>query len=211
MTLSLTNITLNLTNVQYAQEGTYKAVLTTSNGTVGSQSATLTILRPPAITDQPTNQSVSAGDTAVFTVAATGTDPLGYQWWFNQTNLLAGATSPTLTLTNLQPPQTGGYSVVVSNTLSAVTSLVAQLTVIVSEPPRLGSVLGPPAPGGPMQFNFGGVAGQSYSVLWREFLDKNDWQPLTNISLLSSNQPVLIQDNTTGLTQRFYRVVMPKR
>ena len=100
---------------------------------------------------------------------------------------------------------------VVSNSVGAVTSLVAQLTVTVSTPPHLDGVLGPPAPGGPMQFSFDGVAGQSYSVLWREFLDKNDWQPLTNISLLSSNQPMLIQDNTTGLTQRFYRVVMPKR
>ena len=211
LTSSLTNITLNLTNVQYAQEGTYKVLLTTSNNTAGSQSATLTILRPPAITDQPTNQSVSSGDSAVFTVGATGVPAPGYQWRFNQTNLLAGATSPTLTLTNVQPLQAGGYSVVVSNSVGAVTSLVAQLTVTVSTPPHLDGVLGPPAPGGPMQFSFDGVAGQSYSVLWREFLDKNDWQPLTNISLLSSNQPVLIQDNTTGLTQRFYRVVMPMR
>ena len=211
MTLSLTNITLNLTNVQYAHEGTYKAVVTTSNATVGSQSATLTILRPPTITDQPTNQTVAAGDPATFTVTATGVPPPSYQWWFNQTNPLAGATSPTLTLTNAQTLQAGGYSVVVSNSLSAVTSLVAQLTVTVSAPPHLDSVLGPPAPGGLFQFSFGGVAGQSYSVLWREFLDKDDWQPLTNLSLLSSNQPVLIQDSTAGQTQRFYRVVMPSR
>ena len=211
MTLTLTNITLNLTNVQYSDEGPYTAVVTTSNGIYATQTATLTIQRPPTITDQPTNQSLSVGDTAVFTVGATGVPSPGYQWWFNQTNLLAGATGPTLTLTNAQTLQAGGYSVVVSNSVGAVTSQVAQLTVTFSEPPQLGSVVGPPAPGGLLQFTFGGVAGQSYTVLWREFLDQGNWQPLTNISLLGSSQPVLIQDTTAGQTQRFYRVVMPMR
>jgi len=99
--------------------------------------------------------------------------------------------------------------VVVSNSVGAVTSQVAQLTVTFSEPPQLGNVVGPPAPGGLLQFTFDGVAGQSYTVLWREFLDQGNWQPLTNISLLGSSQPVLIQDTTAGQTQRFYRVVMP--
>ena len=211
MILTVTNVTLNLTNVQATNEGTYTAVLTTTNGLNTSQSATLTLLRPPSITAQPTNLNVAAGSAAAFTVAATGTEPPSYQWWFNQTTLLAGATAPTLTLTNVQTLQAGGYSVVVSNSVGVVTSAVAQLTVTVSEPPQLGGVVGPPAPGGLLQFTFGGVAGQSYSVLWREFLDVGDWQPLTNISLLGANQPVLIQDATAGQTQRFYRVVMPMR
>src|SRR5579872_5569491 len=46
----------------------------------------------PSITLQPTNQSVSAGQTATFTVTATGTAPLSYQWQKNSVNI-SGAMS----------------------------------------------------------------------------------------------------------------------
>ena len=163
---------------------------------------------PPVITAQPQSRTNAAGTTAQFTVAATGGSSLSYQWWFNGTNLLAGATASTLTLANVQPAQAGAYRIVVANALGSATSEVATLTVLLSNPPRLSDVL---APDGLLQFRFGGIAGQTYSVLWREFLDSGDWQPLTNISLLSSNHPVLIQDATAGQTQRFYRVVIPMR
>ena len=47
---------------------------------------------PPAITTQPTNQTVVAGQAATFTVAASGTAPMSYQWQKNGANI-AGATS----------------------------------------------------------------------------------------------------------------------
>ncbi|NBQ43762.1 MAG: hypothetical protein EBU23_15175, partial [Mycobacteriaceae bacterium] len=84
---------------------------------------------PPAITAQPENQAVGAGSNATFSVTATGTAPLSYQWRSNAVSI-AGATNVSLTLSNCQASWTGsGYSVVVANAFGSVTSSVAGLTV----------------------------------------------------------------------------------
>jgi subtilase family serine protease len=83
---------------------------------------------PPVITSQPTNQTVVVGGTASFSVMASGTPPLNYQWNFNGTNL-AGATNATLTLTNVQLSQAGNYAVLVTNVYGSVTSSNAVLMV----------------------------------------------------------------------------------
>ena len=82
----------------------------------------------PAITAQPQNQIQVAGSNATFTVTASGTAPLSYQWRKNGGSL-SGATSTTLTLTNVQLADAGSYSVVVSNSYGSVTSQVAVLSV----------------------------------------------------------------------------------
>ncbi|HEY9172364.1 MAG TPA: PQQ-binding-like beta-propeller repeat protein [Verrucomicrobiae bacterium] len=83
----------------------------------------------PAITMHPQSRTNAAGTTAGFSVTATGTMPLIYQWRFNNANL-PGATDSNLTLTNVQVTNTGSYSVVVANAYGSVTSAVATLTVI---------------------------------------------------------------------------------
>src|SRR5262249_39819090 len=74
----------------------------------------------PSITTHPQNQSVLVSSNAVFTVVASGQAPLSYQWQFNTTNLtngvhIGGATSATLTVTNVATGDAGNYRVVVSN------------------------------------------------------------------------------------------------
>lgn len=81
----------------------------------------------PTITTQPTSQTVSAGANVSFSVTATGTG-LMYQWRKDGT-AISGATSATLSLTNVQTTATGNYSVVVSNDGGSVTSSNAMLTV----------------------------------------------------------------------------------
>ena len=76
---------------------------------------------PPVITQQPTNQTVASGNAAMFSVAATGSTPLSYQWNFEGTNILE-ATNTTLILTNVQLSQSGSYAVLVTNTLGSVLS-----------------------------------------------------------------------------------------
>ncbi len=90
----------------------------------------------PLITASPTNRTVLAGDNAKFFVAATAAGPLTYQWRFNGRNL-QDATSTTLLLSNVQPGNAGGYSVVVSNDATSVTSSVAVLTVLGGEASRI--------------------------------------------------------------------------
>ena len=100
----------------------------------------------PAITVQPQDASVECGTNASFNVAATGTAPLGYQWYFG-TNAIANATNTTLTLVSVHPGDSGGYSVVITNgycaNASAVTSRVAMLNVTDTTPPVV-ALIGPP-------------------------------------------------------------------
>lgn len=81
----------------------------------------------PTITTPPAAQTAIQGATATFTVVATG-GTLSYQWKFNGTALI-GATSATLTLTNVQSANAGTYTVDVSDSTGTTTSLGATLTV----------------------------------------------------------------------------------
>lgn len=83
---------------------------------------------PPAITSHPVSQTVIEGNTATFSVSATGQTPLNYQWRFNGMNMV-NATNATLTLTNAQLSQAGEYSIQLSNIFGALVSSNAVLTV----------------------------------------------------------------------------------
>ena len=124
-----TNATLSITNVQGTNAGTYSVVITNSYGSVTSTVATLTINYPPSITNEPANQIVASGNNASFTVGASGTAPLSYQWFYNTNALLAFGTNATLTITNTQTTNAGTYSVVITNSFGSVTSVPATLTI----------------------------------------------------------------------------------
>ncbi|MDA1275554.1 MAG: immunoglobulin domain-containing protein [Verrucomicrobia bacterium] len=137
--------TLRLDNVQPSSAGQYAVEVTNSSGSASSQAA-LTVNEAPIIVSQPQPRTVPLGDVAQFTVSATGTAPLSYQWRFNGVNL-KGATQPLLTLENVQPTQEGNYSVVVSNLVRSVTSVPAPLAVatplaILQQPADLASEFG---------------------------------------------------------------------
>jgi hypothetical protein len=87
----------------------------------------------PVITTQPTNQTVPVGAPATFSVVASGTAPLSYQWKLNGTNV-SGGTNSSLTLNNVQLSQAGNYSVFVSNSIGSTNSLNALLTVNAQAP-----------------------------------------------------------------------------
>ena len=82
----------------------------------------------PAITNQPASLTVPEGQSASFTVSASGTAPLSYQWQKNGTNI-SGATAATYTISNARLSDAGNYRVVVSNSAGSATSNAATLTV----------------------------------------------------------------------------------
>ncbi|HEU4391225.1 MAG TPA: pectinesterase family protein, partial [Blastocatellia bacterium] len=124
-----TAATLTLTNVQLGSAGSYTVVVTNPFGSVTSSAALLTVFTSANLnTQQPQSQTVNIGDTATFTVAATGTGTINYQWRKNAANI-AGATAATLTLPNVQPSDTGVYTVFVSSGTDATLSAPAILTV----------------------------------------------------------------------------------
>lgn len=88
------------------------------------------------ITTQPTAQSTSAGGTATFTVTASGTSAVTYQWKQDGTNITGNtsATTDTLILPNVQTTDNGNYGVVVTNNSGSIWSNPVTLTVTGAPP-----------------------------------------------------------------------------
>ena len=78
ITGSLSNV-LTITNAQASDEGNYRVIVTNVYGAVTSSVATLTVIVPPLITQQPTNQTVIQGNSATFIVSAVD-GLLSHQW-----------------------------------------------------------------------------------------------------------------------------------
>ncbi|MGZ5530184.1 MAG: immunoglobulin domain-containing protein, partial [Limisphaerales bacterium] len=118
-------------NVVYPQMGddaTYTYVATNAYGSVASTATVLTVQIAPSITAQPQSLTVHSGNSASLSVGATGTS-LQYQWYKNG-DVLAGATSATLSIGNVSVADDADYSVQVSNLVGSEASLTVHLTVL---------------------------------------------------------------------------------
>jgi alpha-tubulin suppressor-like RCC1 family protein len=87
----------------------------------------------PHFSRQPVGQTVYSGVDVTLRSAAFGPGTIAYQWCANGTNI-SGATNTTLTFTNAQPPNSGNYTVIVTNAFGTATSFVAPVHVIASPP-----------------------------------------------------------------------------
>ena len=126
-----TSTVLTLSSVTAANAGTYSVRVSNTAGSVNSTAAILTVnavAGAPAITSQPSSQTVTVGANVTFTVSATGTAPLGYQWMKGGANI-SGATTTALTLSSVTTADAGAYNVRVSNSAGSVNSATATLTV----------------------------------------------------------------------------------
>ena len=89
---------------------------------------------PPTITQQPASLTVLVGRGASFTVAATGTAPLAYQWQRNGVDI-AGATTTVYTVAASVLADSGAaFRAVVTNLAGSATSNAAILTVTAAAP-----------------------------------------------------------------------------
>jgi hypothetical protein len=109
----------------------FSVTVANSVSNVTSNAAILTVNVPLSITTQPGSRTVNAGQTATFSVAATGTGTLSYQWKRNG-NTIQGATSASYTTpATVAPDNAAQFSVTITDAVSSVTSNAATLTVIV--------------------------------------------------------------------------------
>jgi len=82
----------------------------------------------PVILRQPVNATAVVGSTATFSLYVASSSPGFYQWQKNGV-AITGATSPTLTLVNVQLSDAASYTCVVSNIIGTISSAAATLTV----------------------------------------------------------------------------------
>jgi hypothetical protein len=197
-----TNATFTLTNVSGTNAGNYTVTVsdnTSSFSTVTSSVAVLAVGAAPAVTNQPSSLSVTAGSNVVFTVGETGTAPLTNHWWFNTNTSLPWAAGNTITITNAQTTNAGGYFVVVNNSYGAVTSMVAVLTVNV--PPAITNQPASEA------VNAGSNAMFNVGTTGTGLLDYQWWFNATNL-LAGSTNAMLTIANVSGASAGGYTVVV---
>jgi hypothetical protein len=130
--------TLVVPNVQITNSGYYYAKITFQGvggqQTLSSALASLTVNNQPRITTQPVGLTREPGSNALFSVMASGTPPLLFQWRRNNADLsndgrISGSTSTNIQIQNLLLSDSGDYDLVVANGYGSATSHVATLNV----------------------------------------------------------------------------------
>jgi hypothetical protein len=194
-----TKASLTITNAQSTNQGLYGVFVSNPIGFVLSHSGLLTVGTAPSITNQTTNVITTVGSNALFSVSASSPLPLSYQWSFNGTNL-AGATTNTLLLTNVQTNNAGTYSASVSNTIGTTTSSPMTLRVIL---PTGLTISG--GASNALQLNLRGQSGLSYVVETKTNLTNTVWIPIST-NTTATNGPLSLSLPQTNGPSGFFRL-----
>lgn len=124
---------LAVANVSFADQGAYQCVITGDCGNSTTNQATLTIDIPVVITNQPANLVCCSGESASFSVTASGTG-LTYQWKHNGSSLtdngiITGSTTANLIITSTSRAHGGSYSCSITGSFGIANSIAALLTI----------------------------------------------------------------------------------
>jgi hypothetical protein len=162
-----TGATLTVSPAQLADAGSYDVQVTNPVGMVQSNAAQVTVANPVVITTQPATVSRDTGTAHTFSVVATGSEPLSYQWRRNGV-ALAGGTQASYAIASVQTVTAGTYDVVVSNPVGSVTSSPAVLSVntapvLVKQPAALTVILGVSA-----RFSVTATGGMPLAYQWKK-------------------------------------------
>jgi len=116
-----TSTNYTITSVAETNEGNYRCIVTNMAGSVTSSVASLTINDPPVVTVNPQSTTNNPGSSIAFSLAATGTAPLIYQWQKDGANI-PGATATNYTIASVAETNAGNYRCVVTNMAGSATS-----------------------------------------------------------------------------------------
>jgi DNA-binding beta-propeller fold protein YncE len=140
-------------------------------------------LVPPIIMQQPTNQVAVVGANVIFTVGVVGTAPFTFQWNFNNV-AVPGATNATFTLTNASVPDSGNYSVLVTNinggSLSSNAVLTVLAAVVTTQPASGLSATG-------AVLNGSVIVGPDEAVAWFEWGTDTNYGNITGATIVPGN------------------------
>jgi hypothetical protein len=192
----MTNATLVLSNVQPTDAGAYTVVVSNVIAAVTSS-----VIRVEVLLSSLAPGVIPVGGSTVLGAAVTDTGcGASYRWLRNGTEI-PGATSPTLTLVNLQLSEAGRYSIRASNCLGVVTSLVATVRVQGQFPfsftggRQLGTLKFPPLDQPACAIALDSANSLSQAV----------WQPILTNTDLRAPLSIPAPANWTNLPGRYYR------
>jgi hypothetical protein len=159
----------------------------------------------PEPTAEPESQAVQLGTNITFSVAATGTAPLSYQWSLAGMQLadsgsVSGATSNVLSIQNVALADLGDYTVTISNACDAITTAAANLSLDTLVP----VILHPVHVNGSFGFAFAAKLGVVYKIEYADDLSNPSWTELETVT--GYGQEVDVADSPPLPTARFYRV-----
>ncbi len=130
-TATTTGTSYTISSVQASDAGSYSVLVSSSFGAVTSNAAVLSVTaatQPPTITAQPQAATVAVGSSASFSVTATGSGTLTYQWTKDGV-AISGATKSSYSIASVQATDAGTYAVAVTGGALTTTSSSATLTV----------------------------------------------------------------------------------
>ncbi len=158
---------LSISNATLGSAGTYSCKVTDGSTTINCNPFTLTVNQIVRITSQPASQTLNEGSTASMSVAATGTAPISYQWYYNG-SAISGATASTLSLSALTSAKAGSYYAIVKNGGSSATSSTATLSVTATAPLSLTTQPSSAAiyEGGSTTFSMAATSGKAITYTW---------------------------------------------
>ena len=189
-----TNTSLPLTNFQAAQAGTYSVFVYNSGGFVMGTNFTVSGRTGLRITLQPVNRSSLAGQTNTFQVAAVGTGTIRYQWRKDGINVTGVVSNnATLTLTNSQVANQGGYTCLVSDDIESILSNPATLSIVTKPTYTLHPIAQTVVEGGTVSFSVAASGSVPMTFTWRTngapFMPASGWIVAgpTNSTLILTN------------------------
>jgi hypothetical protein len=204
--------TLSISGVSQSDAASYTAVVSNVLSTATTSTATLTVYDPPSITSQPQSDTSLQGQTVFFTVAATGTAPLTYQWRKNGGNLsdggnISGSTTTALTIHQVAPTDAATYNVTVSNRTGITISSASVLLTIVSDVIPLASMSS--NVDGSISMTWQTDSGTSYTFQYKTNLTDLNWNSLGG--QVANSSTLTVTDGPFAATQRFYQLISSTR
>jgi hypothetical protein len=200
-----TSAIYTILSVTPSDQGRYYVKVSNAYGSVKSANANLNVLSAPSITTQPVSQIVTQGQTASFSVKASGNPLPSYQWFFNGAPLHEEANHSGLILSSVDWSDSGTYTVVVSNAYGSVTSAPATLTVVGNLAVTLTTVATPIVGSRGFTFQFSVAPGFAYVVM--ASTDLVNWTPIgTNVA--QANTVLFTDPAASNYPSRFYRIAL---
>ena len=175
--LGQTNSSLTLNPTELSDAGDYQALVMNNSSYASSSNATLTVRSGVRILQHPASLTVRPPTNVIFSVTASSTSPIRYQWRFNG-NILPNQTNNVLVLNNVTNIHEGAYDVVCTDDIGPVFSAPAQLNVLILP------IMISPAPAAPLRVS--AVVGETLTFsaqLHGSLPITNRWRLLRNVGV----------------------------